>query len=893
MKRSLRSWLWRVPLDQEVDEELALHVELRTRELVERGLDPKTARDIVLSRIGDLGHLTRTCVDLGRKRDREMRVTQWLDERKNDVKFALRQLKGSPAFTAVAALTLALGIGANSAMFALADATLIRPLPYPQPDRLVMIWQRPPTIPRAGVSTTDLRDWEDQSSSFDGLGGVSFGAGGGPLLEGPDGSLQSADNQSVTPRFFDVLGVRPVAGRTFQISDGQQGAPRVVVMSEGLWRTRFGGDPSLVGRQVRLNGQPTTVIGIVRDEVQLQRPAQIWTLLTLPPNLPRTARFLQAIARLKPGVTLDAAQADLAVVADRLAQAYPETNKGWSVIVEPLRSGVMSSPLQNTSLLLLGVVGFVLLLCCANVANLMLARGNVRAREMAVRSALGAGRSRIVAQLLTESLVLATLGGALGAAIGVVILKVAPTLVPVGVLPAAATIAFDGRVAVFCAAAALIVGVLFGLVPAWQATRTSLLQTISSESRSSTRRGGRFRNVLVAAEVAAAVVLLCGAGLLLRTMLALGSFDPGYRADSDSVLTLDFSLPGPRPGTRYPDIQSITQFYDQATRDVSAIPGVRKIGWSTGLPYGTTSEIGRLRAEIVGDPPVAPDDRPLADFQAASPGYFDTLDLPIIAGRGFTDRDTFTTQIVCIVNEAFVRRYLGGRDPIGMRLATAGLPGLFPAVQREIVGVVRQLKDRLDETEPPAQIFVPLAQFPWTDTYLVVQGSTGPVQALLTPIREVIARIDRDVPVRRDRTLTDLANLTTAPHRFRAVMVSTFAGLALLLAMVGIFGVLAYSVEQRSREFGVRIALGASAASVMRLILGSAARVVAIGGVIGLAAAAVLVRTISTFLFGVEPLDPMTFGSVSVILALTAALATAAPAWRATRVDPVEAFRAE
>ena len=264
------------------------------------------------------------------------------------------------------------------------------------------------------------------------------------------------------------------------------------------------------------------------------------------------------------------------MIADRLAQAYPETNKGWGVLVEPLRTGVMSSPLQNTSLLLLGVVGFVLLLCCANVANLMLARGNVRAREMAVRSALGAGRSRIVAQLLTESLVLATLGGVLGAAIGAVILKVAPTLVPVGVLPAAATIAFDGRVAIFCAAAALIVGVLFGLVPAWQATRTSLLQAISSESRSSTRRGGRFRNVLVAAEVAAAVVLLCGAGLLLRTMLALGNFDPGYRADGDSVLTLDFSLPAPRPGTRYPDIQALTQFYDQATRDVSAIPGVRR-----------------------------------------------------------------------------------------------------------------------------------------------------------------------------------------------------------------------------------------------------------------------------------------------------------------------------
>lgn len=892
MKRSLRSWLWRVPLDQEIDDELAFHVEMRTRELVERGLDPKTARDTVLSRIGDLGRLKRTCVDLGRKRDRKMRITQWLDERKADIKFALRQLKGSPAFMLVAAITLALGIGANSAMFALADATLIRPLPYPEPDRLVMISHRPPNLPRAAVSAMDLRDWDEQNRSFEVMGGIALGAGGGPLLEGPDGSLQSADRQLVTARFFDVLGVRPVAGRTFHPSDAQQGAPPVVVMGEGLWRTRFGGDPSLVGRLVRVNGEPFTVIGIVRDDVQLQRPAHIWTLLNLPQNLPRTARFLQVIGRIKPGVTLEAAKTDLAVIADRLAQAYPESNKGWSVIVEPLRTGVMSSALQNTSVLLLGVVGFVLLLCCANVANLLLVRGNIRARELAVRSALGAGRSRIVRQLLTESLVLATLGGALGTALGAVILKVAPSFVPVGVLPAAATITFDGRVAVFCAAATLIVGILFGLVPAWQATRPSLLHTISSESRSSTRRGGRFRNVLVAAEVAAAVVLLCGAGLFLRTMFVLGSFDPGYRADGDAVLTLDFSLPPPRPGTRYPDLPSLMQFYDRASRDVSAIPGVRKIGWSTGLPYGTTSEIGRLRAEIVGDPPVAPDDRPLADLQAATPGYFDTLDLPIIIGRGFTDRDTFTSQRVCIVNEAFVRRYLAGRNPIGIQLAT-GVPGLVPVTEREIVGVVRQLKGRLDEPEPPAQMFVPLAQFPWTDTYLVVQASTGPVQSLLTPIREVIARIDRDVPVRRDRTLTDLANLTTAPHRFRAAIISTFAALALLLAMVGIFGVLAYSVEQRSREFGVRIALGATAAGIMRLILGSAARVVAVGGAIGLAAAAVLVRTISTFLFGVEPLDPMTFGSVSLILALTAAIATAAPAWRATRVDPVEAFRSD
>jgi putative ABC transport system permease protein len=823
-----------------------------------------------------------------------MRLTRWLGEFRDDVRFALRQLRAAPGFTIVAAITLALGIGANSAMFALADATFLRPLPYAEADRLVMIWERNPTVPRAAVSPLNLRDWEEQNRTFDALAAVSFGAGGGPLVEAPDGSVQSADRQIVTARFFDVLGVAPVAGRTFRPADAERGAAPVVVMGEALWRVRFGADPAVIGREIRLNGQPSTVIGIVRDDVQLQRPARIWTLISeLPPNLPRGARFLQVIGRLKTGVTQDAAQADLAVVADRLAGAYPETNKDWGVNLEPLRTGVMGRDLRLTSLFLLGVVGFVLLLCCANVANLLLARGSARQRELAVRSALGAGRSRIVSQLLTESLVLASFGGLLGAVIGVVILKVAPTLIPPGLLPAALTIGFDGRVVIFCTAAALGVGVLFGLVPAWQATRPSLMQAISSDSRSATRRSGRFRNLLVAGEVAAAVLLLCGAGLLLRTLLVFGSFDPGYRADGDSVLTLDFTLPAPGEGGRYPTLQSMMRFYDDATREVSALPGVRSIGWTTGLPYGTTSEIGRLGFEIVGDPPLPAANRPVADFQAASPGYFSTLDLPIVAGRVFDDRDTSDSVQVCIVNEAFVRRHLGGPDPIGMRvLIGPTVPGLVAAAGREIVGVARQVKERMDEPEESALVYAPLAQFPWTDTYLVVQASAGPVQSLIPSIRDAIARIERNVPVRRERTLTDLANLITAPHRFRAIIAGTFAALALVLAMVGIFGVLSYSVEQRARELGVRMALGATATNVLSLILGSAARTIATGAVIGLAAAAALAQTMSTFLFGVQPLDPVTFVSVAVLLTLTA-VAIAAPAWRATRVDPVVAFRNE
>ena len=560
---------------------------------------------------------------------------------------------------------------------------------------------------------------------------------------------------------------------------------------------------------------------------------------------------------------------------------------------EPLRAGVMGPELQLTSLFLFGVVGFVLLLCCANVANLLLARGSVRSRELAVRAALGAARSRIVAQLLTESLVLATLGGLLGLAFGATILRTAAARIPPGLLPAAASLEFDARVVFFCAAASFAAGVLFGLVPAWQSTRTALVQAIASESRSATRTGGRFRSLVVAGEVAAAVLLLCGAGLLLRTLLAVGYYDPGYRVDGDTVLTLDFSLPQPRPATRYPTLQSLMPFYDEVARQVSVLPGVKTIGWTTGLPYGD-SELPPQRVAIVGDQPVARDSRPLADFQAVSPGYFTTLDLPVQAGRSFTERDTRESTAVCIVSEAFARGLLAGRNPIGLRINIDTLfPGLDVPTVWEIVGVARQVKGRMSDPEDRPMVYVPLAQYPWTDTFLVVQSSDGPVGRLLTPIREVVAGIDRNVPVRRERTLTDLANSRTAPHRFRAAIVATFAGLALALAMVGIFGVLAYSVEQRTREFGVRIALGATARNVLSLVLGSAARVIALGTVVGLVAAAGLGQLISMFLFGVKPLDPVTYLSVAGVLAVTAALAAAAPALRASRVDPVEAFRNE
>ena len=820
-----------------------------------------------------------------------MRLMQRLEELLSDVRLAVRQLISARGFTLVAALTLALGIGVNSAIFSLADAALMRPLPFGEAERLVMLWERTPTSPKTGVPPLNMRDWNRQSRSFEGIAFVQRGMGGGPLLTAPDGSIETAERQSTSANFFDVLKVIPIAGRTFKPEDDGP-SPRLVLLGEAVWRRRFSGDPSIVGRLVRLNGQPYTVVGVVADNVQFSRPAEIWTLSGQFPDIPtlRVARAFEIVARLKPGVSIEAAQAELNVIADRLALAYPETNKGTGVIVEPIRAGIVGSDLATTSMFLLGVVGFVLLLCCANVANLLLARAAARTREIAVRSALGAARGRIIRQLLTESLVLAVLGGLLGIGVGAAILRAAPALIPPGLLPAAVTPAFDARVVLFGLAAALAVGVVFGVIPAWQATGGSLAGVMASESRSSTSTGRRFRSLLVAGEVAAAVVLLCGAGLLLQTLLKLVGGDAGYRAPSESILTLDFSVSTGK-GSRYPTAEAVAQFYDAVGRDVSALPEVRRVGWASSLPYGT-SEQGRWAFEIIGDPQVEARDRPSADYTTADPGYFGTLDLPIASGRGFNDRDTLHSLPVCLVNEELVRRHFQGRNPIGARLSLIA-PFNGPVQIREIVGVARQTSGEPDAPEELLQVYVPLAQFPTGDVYMVVQPSAGAAETLTPLVRRVVARIDPDVPVRRDRTLETLSIASTAGYRFRAQMVGTFAALALVLAMVGVFGVLAYTVQQRRREIGVRMALGATSFRVTWLVFRDAGWMIATGAVVGMVLAALSGRVVATFLFGIDPLDPLTFVSVPVVILLTAIIAAAAPAWRASRINPVEAFRYE
>jgi putative ABC transport system permease protein len=892
MKRSLRSWLWRVPIDQEVDEELAFHVEMRTRELVAKGLDRKTAREVVLERIGDTGRLRRTCVDLGRKRDRHMRVTQWFSEVRDDVTGAFRQMKASPGFTLVAALTLALGIGANSAMFALADATLVRQLPFPEPERLVVLSELWQGQPGGAVNPVDFADWSERTRSFTVIAAVVRGGGS---FVGDDGVAEPIPSQAVTAGFFDVLGVTPIAGRTFR-KDDEGPAPDVVVVSEGFWRRRFGADPSLVGRAARFGGRTFTVIGIVPADFQIELPGTtsegrslMWTLLNPPVDrspAQRYPHYLQVIGRLKPGVTLDAARSDVASVADALAREMPGTNKGHVATVSPLRDRVIRGELRLTAILLLGVVGLVLLMCCVNVANLLLARATARSREFAIRSALGAGRRRIVRQVLTESLVLAMLGGLLGATFGASILKAAPSLIPAGLIPNTVTVGFDGRVLTFCALAAFVVAILYGLSPAWQVTRLSPVQVMTNGGRTVTGSSARLRRALAISQVAIAVFLLCGAGLLLRTLLALGSVDSGSRAGD--LLTMIVSGGGPG---RDSNPESMWRRYEAFRREVEQVPGVRAVAWGSALPLGGLW-YGQA-FEIDGDPPRLPADRDLAGYQIVSPSYLPLLGVALLEGRGLSDTDAAGSPEVCVVDEEFVRRFLRGRTVLGTHISINGMVAPPRPVSREIVGVVAQVKERPDEPEPQPHVYVPMAQNPWWTATLVVQPNDGHAEVLTPGVRTALARVDRDRPATAIRTLKALGREATARPRFRAVLIGTFAVLALVLAMIGVFGVLAYSVQQRTREFGVRIALGASAGGVLRLVIASAGGVIGIGIVIGLIAAGLLSRSVSTFLFGVQPLDPTTFLLVPLVLLVTAALAVAVPAIRATRVDPVVAFRSE
>jgi putative ABC transport system permease protein len=876
--------------EAEIIEELSQHLQERFVELRNEGLDEVAALAVVREELREKPSLDERMrplrqanvpppVVVGGPR-RELLADLW-----QDLRLATRMLRKQSALTVMVVLTLAIGIGANGALFALVDRVLLRELPLPEPDRLVTIWESTDTTAQSLASGLNMLDWEQRSETITAVGG--FRTGVFAMVMTTEAGAEAVPRQWVTSSIFDALGVQPIVGRTFLPEDDADGT-RAVVLSEAFWRTRFAADPSIVGQNLRFDGLPFTVVGVVPDQAEILGRASIWGLQRVrgAPERIRGNYGFQTIARLAPGVSLEAARAELTRIAADLAREYPTTNEGRSVAIEPLRDTVLGSELQRTSLLFLGVVGFVLLICFANIANLLLTRNAARGNELTIRSVLGADRRRLVRQFATENLLLTAVGGLAGLALAAALLRVAPAAIPQDLLPAGFALAFDWHVVAFCVGATLLVALLFTLTSARQVAELSSMRDGLSGTRV-TDGSSRTREALVVAQIATAVVLLYGAGLLMRTLLVVDNVDPGYRADSVLSVFVD------PLSDSYPTPEAMRQFYGAIDEELKGIPGFASSAWTSTVPLGP-SIMSPLFIEIDGEPALVPSDRPTAEMNVVSDEYFRTLELPVVAGRTFNASDVDAP--VCIVNQTFVDRRLQGGPAVGRRVETwqtADSPDA-PRVC-EIVGVATSAKRRADELEAPAEMYYPLSRIPLDDIFLVVRPASGDAAVLAPQVREAIARVDRDslVSVTNIATLEAVAYEATARYRFRATLIAAFAGVALVLAALGLFGVLAYNVQKRWREYGVRMALGARPEAVVRLIASGAARLLVPGALIGAVLAIVMGQLLGAMLFGVRPFDAATFTLVLAVLALTAVVSVVGPAFRATRIDPVGALRSE
>jgi len=799
-----------------------------------------------------------------------------------DVRFAARVLWRTPGFAAVVVAVLALGIGANSAIFSLVDAVLLRPLPFAHPENLAMLWEHPPGYAHNSVSPMNFADWSEQNQAFSGMAAIS---GGSPALRTANG-VERIAGESVSANLFDVLGVRAVAGRTFTPDDALPGR-KVALIGERLWRSHFGGDPKLVGRSIELDNTPWTVVGIVPDGFQMLYKSDLWRVFVPGRGAEfRRMHYLRVVGRLKPGIALGQANADMAVVAAGIARISPDTNKDWGVTIEPLRQALVGHDVRTTAAVLAGVVALVLLMACANVGNLLLARATSRRREFAVRASLGGSQMRILRQLLTESALLAAMGGAAGVALAWSVLRGATRFLPPGLLPVELRLALDWRVIGFAALLTLATCLLCGLAPAWHAARASLADSLRAGGRGATAGMGALRSLLATGEIAVAVLLVAGAGLLLRTLAALDGADPGYHAKN--VLTMYVSL----PLTRYPTPEKALTFYQAVEREIAGLPGVEDVALGGNLPLDGW-DIGQ-GFEIVGQPSQGEANAPSAHYQMVGARYFDTLGIRLLRGRAFTGHDTASSAPVCIVNEELARRYLNGRDPLGALVRVQAMtPGGPKPVVRQVVGVIGQVKvEGLGEKQDNLEIYVPIAQNAWYRASIAVRTAGDPL-ALAAAVRAAVSRADKDQPVTSVRSMEEVAADSIAEPRFRAQLVGAFAALAVLLASVGIFGVLAFSVGRRTREFGIRMALGARRGDVLGLVLKSGLKMIGAGVAVGLLAALLFTEALVSLLYGVKPLDPVTFLAAPVLLAVVALTACGIPALRAAGVDPAVALHHE
>ena len=817
----------------------------------------------------------------------------------SDLRYGLRQLLKNPAFTIVAIITLALGIGANTAIFSVVNAVLLKPLPFPQPNELVAFGaidtRARGEIDVSNLSYPDFFDLREQNRTFAAM--AIHRPKAYALVDA--GGAQTVQGRKVSAEFFDVLGIKPVRGRGFERGDEQSGGGAggfKVVLSHGLWQRLFSGNPNVLGQTLQLDGRSFSIIGIMPEGFEYpfsSLPTELWTSIAEdatsndggePYTMQRGSHSLDGVGRLKSGVSIEQANADLKAIAASLTTQYPNSNTNKSAGAVPLREELVGD-VKTALYVLFGAVACVLLISNANVANLLLARASVRGKEIALRAALGASRARVIRQLLTESLLLALLGGAFGLLIAFWGTEALIAAVPQNI-PRIGEIQLDSSVLAFTILMSLGTGVLFGLVPAWQASHVDLNGALKSGSR--TGGGGeqkhRMRSALVVAEVALALVLLVCAGLLIQSFARLGRVQPGVR--TDNLFTARVWL----PDAAYPQPQNVNAFFDELTSRVRSLPGVTSASIIFPLPLSGSNNSTSFNIE---ERPVPQGEQPGAPTRVAGLDYFKAMGIPILQGRGFDQTDRLDSRPVVIVNERFAEKYFPDANPIGKRITPGWSVDDQPPKAREIIGVVGNVRHTELSKDFTPEVYLPAAQIPFNIHWLVVRTELPDPASLTAPIRRELAALDPNLPLTNVRVFDEYMARSLARPRFNALLLSIFAGIALLLTAIGIYGVMAYSVSQRTNEIGIRIALGAAQSSIFRLVVGQAMMLVAISLVIGLAGAFAATRLLSTMLYDIAAWDPLTFGGIVVLISLVAFLAAWLPARRATKVNPIIALRAE
>jgi putative ABC transport system permease protein len=872
--RRLRSLFGKDRLERELDEELRFHLESQIDANLAQGMSYTEARYVALRSLGGIEQIKEGC--------RDARGVGFLEDFVRDVQLGLRLLWKSPGFTSVAVVTLVLGVGVSTAVFSVVDGVLLRPLPFPDSGRIVTIWNTYPQLggERQEVSPPDFCDWREQSRSFAQLAAYERFSW---VLGGEPDSLRLSAAR-VSGDFFAAMGLHPILGRPLLPADDHGGTHRVVVLSHRLWTSRFGADPSVVGRTVTLTGVDHAVVGVMPAGFRFPHEAELWSPLAYEPPFDPSLRrsvWLRTVARLKPGVTLAQAQSDVSAVAQRLEKQYPDTNQGRGAVIVSLYEHTVGDT-RLALLVLMGAVGCVLLIACANVVNLLLARATGRQQELALRAALGARQPRLVRQLVTESALLGLLGGAGGVAVTWLSLAVLRGLNPASI-PRLTEVRLDLRALAFALAVSLAAGVASGILPALTATRTDLNRLLKEGSRRLVSVPGRqrLRAGLVVVEVALAQVLLVGGGLLFQSFLHLSNVEPGF--DPEGLLVSQFEL----LSERYVSRTARAAFYRQAVEQAAALPGVETAALSSTIPLHEV-QLG-YEFLIEGRPaPSLASQYPSAGYNSITPGYFRTMGIRLLSGRNFTDADHADSAPVTIINQAMALRFWPGESPLGrrIRIVTDESP------PKEIVGVVGDVRQVALGAPVRSEIYLPYAQLPWRQCFLLLRSTAGPA-GLAEAVRREFRAIDPGIALTRLRSMNDQASESLAPPRFRTILLGVFAALALTLAAVGVFGVLSYSVSQRTRDFAIRVALGAERRDILRLLISEGLLLVLTGVVLGLGISLAMTRSLSSLLFGILPTDPATYAVVTVLLSLVAVAACYWPSRRALLVDLAVTLRHE